>query len=98
MHDYNWGKAITYLLNCRKMKPSKLKDASGVPKTTISMIQSGKRNNPTWETILKLAKGLQVHEDVLIHIARGEQAWGMCNWQKNVETFFDTLGCPDKYE
>ena len=69
---HNWAAAIKYLLQCRNMKAADLVRASGVPKSTISMILKGERTNPEWQTIEKIAEGLQVHIDVYIHAARGD--------------------------
>ncbi len=40
------------------MTQAELADASGVPRQTIAVMEMGRRDNPTWDIVCRLADGL----------------------------------------
>jgi transcriptional regulator with XRE-family HTH domain len=53
------GKAVLALRVERGLTQEQLADASGLHATYISGIERGQRN-PSWETMVKIARGLEV--------------------------------------
>ena len=52
------GKAIKKRRAAVGMSQAELADRAGVTQATISIIESGKRANPSWDTIVGIARAL----------------------------------------
>lgn len=50
----------------KKLSQDKLARLADIPYNTLVKIESGKSNNPTFETLLKLADALQISIDKLV--------------------------------
>lgn len=54
--------------NAKSMSQADLAEAAGVDQTTISTIEVGKNQNPSWETVVRLARALGVAPEDLFPI------------------------------
>ncbi|UYZ37235.1 helix-turn-helix domain-containing protein [Clostridium beijerinckii] len=60
------GKAINFLAEEKNITKYRIAKNSGIPQTTLCEIASGKKTNPTIETIEKIARGIGVSASELM--------------------------------
>lgn len=63
------------LRTARRLKDitqEQLADLAGVDKTTISDIERGKNRNPSWETVARIAKALDVEPHEIFPLDNNE--------------------------
>jgi DNA-binding XRE family transcriptional regulator len=74
--DSDFGLLLKALREKARMTQEQLADKAGVPVATIRDLEQGRRTDPAWSTICKLATGLEVDLNTLAQAAPAPRASG----------------------